>query len=190
MRTKCFDGLHIRMFLAFLLSLLLIGSSTGIAQTAKHSDHVNAGAKAVDIVRDPTDLPPPVGKRDPSVVHVTLTAEEIIGTLDSSAPTTYRYWTFNGKVPGPMIRVRQGDTVQVTLHNDASSHMTHSIDFHAALGPGGGAALTQTAPGQSKTFTFAILGATTPGSGGFSVQMGGPNGAFGQSVGMAVVCHA
>jgi copper-containing nitrite reductase len=160
MRTKYFDGLHIRMFLSFLLSLLLVGASTGIAQTAKHSDHVNAGTKAADIVRDPTDLPPPVGKRDPSVVHVTLTAEEIIGTLDSSAPTTYRYWTFNGKVPGPMIRVRQGDTVQVTLHNDASSHMTHSIDFHAALGPGGGAALTQTAPGQSKTFTFE---ATTPG---------------------------
>ncbi|HEX7895383.1 MAG TPA: copper-containing nitrite reductase [Terriglobales bacterium] len=114
----------------------------------------------MDIARDPTDIPPPVGKRGPSVVHVTLTAEEVVGTLDSSASTTYRYWTFNGKVPGPMIRIRQGDTVQVTLHNDASSHMTHSIDFHAALGPGGGAALTQTAPGQSKTFTFE---ATTPG---------------------------
>lgn len=129
-----------------------------MAQTPKHLDHPNA--KAVDIARDPTDIPPPVGKRGPSVVHVTLTAEEVVGTLDSSASTTYRYWTFNGKVPGPMIRIRQGDTVQVTLHNDASSHMTHSIDFHAALGPGGGAALTQTAPGQSKTFTFE---ATTPG---------------------------
>jgi nitrite reductase (NO-forming) len=84
----------------------------------------------------------------------------IVETLDASAGTTYRYWTFNGKAPGPMIRVRQGDTVQVTLRNDANSHMTHSIDFHAALGLGGGAALTQTAPGQSKTFTFE---ATTPG---------------------------
>jgi len=135
MKIEYFEGLHTRIFLALLLSLLLAGATTGMAQTPKHLDHPNA--KAADIARDPTDIPPPVGKRGPSVVHVTLTAEEVIGTLDSSAPTTYRYWTFNGKVPGPMIRVRQGDTIQVTLHNDANSHMTHSIDFHAALGPGG-----------------------------------------------------
>lgn len=52
------------------------------------------------------------------------------------------------------------------------------------------AALTGTvAPGQSRAFIFNILGAPTPGSGGFSVQMGGPSGVFGQSVGMAVVCQ-
>ncbi len=50
--------------------------------------------------------------------------------------------------------------MEVTLRNDASSHMAHSVDFHAALGPGGGAAFTQAIPGQSKTFTFE---ATTPG---------------------------
>ena len=38
--------------------------------------------------------------------------------------------------------------------------MVHSVDFHAALGPGGGAAFSQAIPGQSKTFTFQ---ATTPG---------------------------
>jgi copper-containing nitrite reductase len=59
-----------------------------------------------------------------------------------------------------MVRVRQGDTVEVTLRNAADSHMAHSIDFHAALGPGGGAAFTQAIPGQEKTFTFQ---ATTPG---------------------------
>jgi len=52
------------------------------------------------------------------------------------------------------------------------------------------AALTGTvAPGQSRAFIFTILGALTPGLGGFSVQMVGPNGAFGQSVGMVVVCQ-
>ena len=50
--------------------------------------------------------------------------------------------------------------MEVTLHNDGSSHMVHSVDFHAALGPGGGAAFSQAIPGQSKTFTFQ---ATTPG---------------------------
>ena len=83
-----------------------------------------------------------------------------MGQLDPASGTTYHYWTFNGKVPGPMIRVRQGDMVEVTLRNDARSRMVHSVDFHAALGPGGGAAFSQTIPGQAKTFTFQ---ATTPG---------------------------
>ena len=74
-----------------------------------------------------------------------------MGQLDPASGTTYRYWTFNGKVPGPMIRVRQGDMVEVTLRNDSRSRMVHSVDFHAALGPGGGAAFSQAIPGQSKT---------------------------------------
>lgn len=117
-------------------------------------------APTVDIVRDPADVPPPIGTRSATTVHVTLTAEEVVGQLDPASGTTYRYWTFNGKVPGPMIRVRQGDMVEVRLRNDARSRMVHSVDFHAALGPGGGAAFSQAIPGQAKTFTFE---ATTPG---------------------------
>lgn len=115
---------------------------------------------AANVARDPSDLPPPIGNRPPAVVHVTLTAKEIVGELDAASGTTYRYWTFNGKVPGPFIRVRQGDTVVLTLQNSKGDTMVHSIDLHAALGPGGGAALSQVPPGQSKTFSFQ---ATTPG---------------------------
>ena len=147
-----------------IVSMLFFLLSTTPALTAQeitHSGHpAKTQTKLVDIVRDPADVPPTVGNRKPSVVHITLAAEEVVGTLDPVAGTTYRYWTFNGKVPGPMIRVRQGDTVEVTLRNDAASHMAHSVDFHAALGPGGGAAFTQAIPGQSKTFTFE---ATAPG---------------------------
>ena len=117
-------------------------------------------ARAANISRDPADLPPPIGNRPPAVVHVTLMAREMVGQLDASTGTTYRYWTFNGKVPGPFIRVRQGDTVEITLNNDKSDMMVHSIDLHAALGPGGGAVLSQVPPGQSKTFSFE---ATAPG---------------------------
>ncbi|MGC2194447.1 MAG: copper-containing nitrite reductase [Terriglobales bacterium] len=148
---------------AIVSMLLFLFSMTGApgAQEITHGGHqTKANTKVVDIVRNPADVPPTVGNREPSVVQVTLTAEEVVGTLDPAAGTTYRYWTFNAKVPGPMIRVRQGDSVEVTLRNDASSHMAHSVDFHAALGPGGGAAFTQAIPGQSKTFTFQ---ATTPG---------------------------
>jgi copper-containing nitrite reductase len=152
-----------------LLTLGLLGfawlmeANTALAVAQSHPLHSNDKAptiKAADIVRDPSDLPPPVGDRAPAVVKVTLTSKELVGALDPASGTTYRYWTFDGKVPAPFIRVRQGDTLQVTLVNPKDSTMVHSIDFHAAIGPGGGAELTQAPPGQSKTFTFQ---ATTPG---------------------------
>jgi nitrite reductase (NO-forming) len=126
----------------------------------KHANDSTPTVKAADIVRDPSDLPRPIGERAPALVRVTLTAKELVGVFDPTSGTTYRYWTFNGKVPGPFIRVRQGDTVEVTLANAKDSSMVHSIDFHAAIGPGGGSALTQVPPGQLKSFTFQ---ATVPG---------------------------
>ena len=112
-------------------------------------------ATAPDIVRDPTDLPPPIHARPAEVVHVDLETVELTGQLDDK--TTYSYWTFNSKVPGPFIRVRVGDTVEVRLKNRDNSVMIHSVDFHAATGPGGGAEYTQTDPGAEKTVTFKAL---------------------------------
>lgn len=60
-------------------------------------------------------------------------------------------------MPGPFIRVKQGDWVKITLENDPSSRMVHSIDLHAVTGPGGGAVVTQVSPGQEKTFSFRAL---------------------------------
>lgn len=42
----------------------------------------------------------------------------------------YNGWTIGGTVPGPVIRVTQGDTVDVTIVNNAN--MPHSVDFHSA----------------------------------------------------------
>ena len=108
-----------------------------------------------DVVRDPGDLPPVIGQRAPQVVKVDLETTELKGRLDDG--TTYVYWTFNGKVPGPFLRVRVGDTVEVRLKNPADSVMVHSVDFHAATGPGGGAHATQTDPGNETMVTFKAL---------------------------------
>jgi nitrite reductase (NO-forming) len=108
-----------------------------------------------DISREPTDVPPPIGKRDPQTVRVDLLSVELEGRLAEG--TTFGYWTFNGKVPGPFIRVRVGDTVDVHLKNSADSSMIHSVDFHAATGPGGGAAALQVDPGQEKSMTWKAL---------------------------------
>lgn len=108
-----------------------------------------------DISREPTDLPPPIGKREPQTVRVDLLAVEVEGRLAEG--TTFGYWTFNGKVPGPFIRVRVGDTVDIHLKNSADSAMIHSVDFHAATGPGGGAAALQVDPGREKSMTWKAL---------------------------------
>jgi nitrite reductase (NO-forming) len=88
-------------------------------------------------------------------VRIDLETLEVVGILADG--TTYHYWTFDGKVPGPMIRVRLGDTIELHLKNDAASSMIHSIDLHAVTGPGGGAVVTQTQPGAETMFTFKAL---------------------------------
>ncbi len=110
---------------------------------------------STSIVRDPTDLPGPLPAGPPRTLTVDLEAVEVIGELANE--TTYNYWTFNGKVPGPFLRVRVGDTADLNFKNRADSRMIHSIDLHAATGPGGGAVMTQAPPGETKSFRFKAL---------------------------------
>ena len=115
----------------------------------------NAPTTGADIVRDPTDLPAQLPVREPQTVRIDLEAVEIEGQLADG--TTYKYWTFNGQVPGPFYRVRVGDTIEVHMKNLTNSTMAHSVDFHAVTGPGGGATMTQTAPGEETMFTAKAL---------------------------------
>ncbi len=110
-----------------------------------------------DISRDPTDLPPPI-HRAPKTVRFDLKAIELKGRLDDN--TSYQFWTFGGKVPGPFLRARVGDMLEVHLRNDTTSVLAHSVDFHGAIGPGGGSQFTQTDPGEETVVSFK---ATTPG---------------------------
>jgi len=115
----------------------------------------NPATTGADVVRDPTDVPAPIGDREPTTVRIDLEAVEIEGQLADG--TTFTYWTFNGKVPGPFFRVRVGDTIEVHMRNLTNSTMAHSVDFHAVTGPGGGATMTQTPPGEETTFTAKAL---------------------------------
>lgn len=107
------------------------------------------------IARDPSDLPAPIGERGPTVQDITLETVEVEATLADGV--RYRFWTFNGLIPGPFLRVREGDTVNLTLKNAPDSTMIHSIDLHAVTGPGGGATVTQTHPGDETHFSFKAL---------------------------------
>jgi len=110
---------------------------------------------STSIVRNPADLPPPLSVGPPRTLAIDLEAVELVGKLANE--TTYNYWTFNGKVPGPFLRVRVGDTVELNFKNRADSRMIHSIDLHAVTGPGGGAVATQAPHGETKSFRFKAL---------------------------------
>ena len=111
---------------------------------------------AVDIAMNPSDVGgDSVGDRAPQHITYDLLTTEVEGKLSDGS--SYRYWTFDNKVPGPFLRIRVGDTVTVNLKNREDSVNIHSIDFHSVTGPGGGAAVTQVAPGQTKSFTFKAL---------------------------------
>lgn len=82
-------------------------------------------------------------------VEVKLAVKETLVSVASGI--AYRAWTFNDSVPGPVIRVRQGQTVKFTLTNEST--MSHSIDFHAAQTPWS-VNYQSVAPGKSFSFTW------------------------------------
>jgi nitrite reductase (NO-forming) len=122
---------------------------------APHIAYSADATPVADIVRDATDLPGPIAKRGPQRVRIDLETIELEGKLADG--TTYRYWTFNGKVPGPFARVRVGDTVEVSLRNHEDSSLMHNVDFHAVTGLHGGGHATKAMPGETKGFTFKAL---------------------------------
>lgn len=111
--------------------------------------------KVDDIGADPNDVPPPITRDWSETVKVYLETKEVIAEV--AEDVYFNYWTFNAQVPGPMLRVRVGDTVELTIKNDESSLHSHNIDLHAVTGPGGGATLSKVAPGETKGFSWKAL---------------------------------
>lgn len=116
----------------------------------------NKFERVADIGADPTAVPSEPQKPDADgVVRIHLDVKEVIAEI--SPGIYYNYWTYNGQTPGPMLRIREGDTVELTLTNDPSSLHHHNIDLHAVTGQGGGASLTEVLPGETKTFRWKAL---------------------------------
>ncbi|MBI2765921.1 MAG: copper oxidase [Chloroflexi bacterium] len=92
---------------------------------------------------------------DGGVKVFNLTAAPVRWKLTGEATMTA--WAYNGTVPGPAIRVTEGDRVRITLKNDlpeATSIHWHGIPVPNAMD--GVPPFTQTAvaPGQSFTYEF------------------------------------
>lgn len=98
------------------------------------------------------NVPPKISRTSSETVVVNFEAKEFVGDLADGKK--YKFWSYGGTVPGPMVRVRVGDTVQFNLHNPKTNTQPHNIDIHAVNGPGGGAGVSTVSPGETKVFTF------------------------------------
>ena len=139
-----------------LAGALLVGLLVLVPAVAPRTAPISAGPlpQINAALATPPAVPAPLA-RGPARVTVSLETREAPGTLADGVQ--YTFWTFNGTVPGPMIRIRVGDELELRLKNHARSTQIHSIDLHAVNGPGGGATLTQTAPGKETAFRWKAL---------------------------------
>ncbi len=162
MKIKIFSKNHgISLILSLVLFLLI---QTGCKQGLSDSnydlakiDTVVTGSVQAELTFAP-NVPKPLEYTSPKRVEVKFRVVEKV--MDISDSTQYTFWTFDEHVPGPFVRVRQGDLVDFTLENAEDSKLSHNIDFHACTGPGGGADASSTAPGQTTRFQFRAM---TPG---------------------------
>lgn len=138
----------------FIISCLVVlftvwnSSSAGeeeqAADTEQEAHHINT--------------PPvePVIKREGNVVHIEMTAQ--VTDVEISEGVFYNAWTFNGTVPGPVIRVKEGDQLNFSLKN-MDPDMPHSMDFHA-VHAAPSKKFIDVMPDEQGTFTYP---ANTPG---------------------------
>ena len=94
------------------------------------------------------NVPPAIRRSQQRRVKVSWTIKE--SQAEIAPGVIYDdYWGFEGKVPGPLLRVREGDLVEIHLTNGLNSMHSHNIDFHFVSGPGGGASALNVAPGET-----------------------------------------
>ncbi len=131
-----------RVYIAlFALMFIVMSSGRGLAKNAE--------------LTTAPQVPTPIKRSLPETVVVNFEAREITQTIDGDKQ--YKFWTFNGTTPGPMIRVRVGDSVQFHLESHKDNQWPHNIDLHAVNGPGGGAHVNEVKPGEHSVFTFKAL---------------------------------
>ena len=85
-------------------------------------------------------------------VKITMTAKENTVVIDNKG-TEYPAWTYDGTIPGPVVRVTEGDTVDFTLINPDTNKESHSMDFHAAV-VDVLKEFSEVKPGETKHFSF------------------------------------
>ncbi|HEY7021536.1 MAG TPA: multicopper oxidase domain-containing protein [Ktedonobacterales bacterium] len=138
-----------------LIGALVIGLFTGAlggrgaASNSSTSLSVSTGPKTgIDTPHKPYDASAPAAL-DGDTVDITLDVNE--GRIGIAPNVTYEAWMYGGSVPGPVLRVKQGQTVNFTLVNKGK--IAHSLDFHAAQTPPN-VNYVNVLPGKSLNYTW------------------------------------
>ncbi len=129
-----------------------IGPQLSMESAVKFLVNLDKIREVANIARDPADVPALSESREVAYV---IDVEEVINEVAPGVIVSS--WVYNGKVPGPLLRAKVGDKVSILLKNSKKSLHTHSIDFHAVTGPGGGAAVLQVPPGEERSLTFKAV---------------------------------
>ena len=119
------------------VSLFLVGCGTeNTTDVDKSMEPVEAAAQAEDKIEvmkphenvNQEPVPVKIERVSEHEVNVEMTAQ--ITDIEIAKGETYKAWTFNGEVPGPLVVVNEGDTINFTLKN-MDPAIPHSVDFHA-----------------------------------------------------------
>lgn len=139
----------------------LIGWVTGrsvAGQGGQGTTDAAAGLRGLPVSLGGSDNPRPTGQ----VKAYDLTVKEAPWQI--APDTTVAAITFNGTVPGPTIRVTEGDTLRVTVRNELTqSTSVHWHGLHLPNAMDGVPPFTQDpiAPGESFTYEFVAPHAGT-----------------------------
>ncbi len=140
----------------FLLGLIVLFFILGACNAGSNALTPKANLKAEDArFAYAPNVPAPIDRKEQRKVVAKLETTEVLKEI---APgIQYEVWTFGGSVPGPMLRVREGDVMEIHLKNNIASRHSHNIDFHFATGPGGGAKATLVGPGEEAVIEVRAL---------------------------------
>jgi FtsP/CotA-like multicopper oxidase with cupredoxin domain len=143
-----------------VLSKFAFGPATSEAAEAEHHGHMLAGAamfgEGTPSVGGPDDLdellypPPPRGHQPGRVREYKLVAHD--QEVEVAPGVFFPAWTYNGTVPGPVIRATEGDLLRVRFVN-AGSH-PHTIHFHGIHPANMDGVFEVVAPGGTLTYEF------------------------------------
>ncbi|WP_410769131.1 multicopper oxidase domain-containing protein [Fontibacillus sp. BL9] len=137
----------------FILSCLIVISVVWLAPPPAQVSESEPEQEVQKVNQHPVE---PVIHRDGDTVHIEMTAQ--VTDVEISEGVFYNAWTFNGTVPGPVLRVKEGDTLSFTLKN-MDPDMPHSMDFHA-VHAAPSKKFVDVMPDEQGTFTYP---ADTPG---------------------------
>lgn len=121
---------------AGMKGMIMVGDAAAGAPASHNADDHGGPPPTTDVQAD-DNAPAPQTYDATAPAALTGTTHDIDLVTEEKDMTVAKgfvqhVWTFNGTVPGPVIRVKVGDTVRIHLKNPATSQMAHSVDFHAS----------------------------------------------------------